>query len=166
MSSKRKLDATPVGVSHTKAFVKQRMPTDSASVTSTSKDFVKSKTDVNEVQRKTNSVENHFINDSGYANGSSEAMVQPLVCGQSHNLQNVQSNRFASKERRQLYVIEICAGSAKLSKAALDMGFMVLSIDHKTTRSCGVPIQVWDLEDPHHCKCFLILYRRKVTTYC
>ena len=122
---------------------------------------MKSKTDVNEVQRKTNSVENHFIKDSGYANGSSEAMVQPLVCGQSHNLQNVQSNRFASKERRQLYVIEICAGSAKLSKAALDMGFMVLSIDHKTTRSCGVPIQVWDLEDPHQLQLLLDFIREE-----
>ena len=51
MSSKRKLDATPVGESHTKVFVKQRMPTDSSSVTSTSRNFMESKTDVNEVPR-------------------------------------------------------------------------------------------------------------------
>ena len=129
MSSKRKLDATPVGESQTKVSVKQRIPTDSPSVTSAFGDFMGSKTDVDEVLKKENSDENHFVKDSGFTHGGSETVVHPLVRGQSHNLCNVQSNKFADKERRQLYVIEICAGSAKLSKAALEMGFMVLPID-------------------------------------
>ena len=62
---------------------------------------------------------------------------------------------FCGKQRSDLYILEICAGSARLSKAALDMGFMALAIDHKTTRSCGVPIQVWDLEDPHQLQLLL-----------
>ena len=155
VSSKRKLDANPVGESQTKVSVKQRIPTDSPSVTSAFGDFMGSKTDVNEVLKKKNSDEDRFLKDSGLTHGGSETVVHPLVRGQSHNLCNVQSNRFADKERRQLYVVEICAGSAKLSKAALEMGFMVLPIDHKTTRSCGVPIQVWDLEDPQQLQLLL-----------
>ena len=63
--------------------------------------------------------------------------------------------KFVGKQISDLYILEICAGSARLSKAALDMGFMALAIDHKTTRSCGVPIQVWDLEDPNQLQLLL-----------
>ena len=63
--------------------------------------------------------------------------------------------KFVGKQIGDLYILEICAGSARLSKAALDMGFMALAIDHKTTRSCGVPIQVWDLEDPNQLQLLL-----------
>ena len=63
--------------------------------------------------------------------------------------------KFGGKQISDLYILEICAGSARLSKAALEMGFMALAIDHKTTRSCGVPIQVWDLEDPNQLQLLL-----------
>lgn len=63
--------------------------------------------------------------------------------------------KFSGKRINDLYIVEICAGSAKLSKASLDHGFMALAIDHKTTRSCGVAIQVWDLEDPHQLQLLL-----------
>ena len=63
--------------------------------------------------------------------------------------------KFFGKQISDLYILEICAGSARLSKAAMDMGFMALAIDHKTTRSCGVPIQVWDLEDPNQLQLLL-----------
>ena len=63
--------------------------------------------------------------------------------------------KFVGKQISDLYILEICAGSARLSKAAMDMGFMALAIDHKTTRSCGVPIQVWDLEDPNQLQLLL-----------
>ena len=83
MSSKRKLDATPVGESQTKVSVKQRIPTDSPSVTSAFGDFMGSKTDVDEVLKKENSDENHFVKDSGFTHGGSETVVHPLVRGQS-----------------------------------------------------------------------------------
>ena len=63
--------------------------------------------------------------------------------------------KFVGKQISDLYILEICAGSARLSKAAMDMGFMALAIDHKTIRSCGVPIQVWDLEDPNQLQLLL-----------
>ena len=88
VSSKRKLDANPVGESQTKVSVKQRIPTDSPSVTSAFGDFMGSKTDVNEVLKKKNSDEDRFLKDSGLTHGGSETVVHPLVRGQSHNLYN------------------------------------------------------------------------------
>ena len=46
-----------------------------------------------------------------------------------------------------LYVIEICAGSARLSKTAHIHGFRTMAVDHTTTRTCGFPICVFDLTD-------------------
>eukprot|EP00435_Cladocopium_sp_Y103_P058116 s1087_g20.t1 len=47
-----------------------------------------------------------------------------------------------------LYVIEICAGSARLSKVAHGHGFRTMAVDHSTSRTCGFPICVFDLTDP------------------
>ena len=47
-----------------------------------------------------------------------------------------------------LYIIEICAGSARLSKAAHESGFKTMAVDHTTSRSSGFPICVFDLTDP------------------
>eukprot|EP00435_Cladocopium_sp_Y103_P055547 s1794_g18.t1 len=44
-----------------------------------------------------------------------------------------------------LYVIEICAGSARLSKIAHGHGFRTMAVDHSTSRTCGFPICVFDL---------------------
>ena len=46
-----------------------------------------------------------------------------------------------------LFVIEICAGSARLSKAAHQCGFRTMAVDHSTGRTCGFPICVFDLTD-------------------
>ena len=46
-----------------------------------------------------------------------------------------------------LYVIEICAGSARLSKTAHSSGFRTMAVDHTTERTCGFPICVFDLTD-------------------
>lgn len=46
-----------------------------------------------------------------------------------------------------LFVIEICAGSARLSKAAHQCGFRTMAVDHSTARTCGFPICVFDLTD-------------------
>eukprot|EP00435_Cladocopium_sp_Y103_P022781 s1069_g5.t1 len=51
-----------------------------------------------------------------------------------------------------LYVIEIFAGSARLSKVARDCGFRTMAVDHTAARSCGFPICSFDLtnEDDLH----------------
>eukprot|EP00435_Cladocopium_sp_Y103_P041856 s106_g11.t1 len=46
-----------------------------------------------------------------------------------------------------LYVIEICAGSARLSKVAHGHGFRTMAVDHSTSRTCGFPICIFDLTD-------------------
>ena len=47
-----------------------------------------------------------------------------------------------------LFIIEICARSARLSKVAHQCGFRTMAVDHSTARSCGFPICVFDLTDP------------------
>ena len=47
-----------------------------------------------------------------------------------------------------LFIIEICARSARLSKVAHQCGFRTKAVDHSTARSCGFPICVFDLTDP------------------
>lgn len=46
-----------------------------------------------------------------------------------------------------LYIIEICGGSARLSKVAHECGFRTMAIDHSAARTCGFPICVFDLTD-------------------
>lgn len=47
-----------------------------------------------------------------------------------------------------IFIIEICAGSARLSKVAHQCGFRTMAVDHSTARSLGFPICVFDLTDP------------------
>ena len=37
-------------------------------------------------------------------------------------------------------VLEICAGSARLTKAARAKGFKGIAVDHSSERSCGVDV--------------------------
>ena len=46
-----------------------------------------------------------------------------------------------------LYILELRAGSARLSKVAHEFGFRTMAVDHTTTRTCGFPICVFDLTD-------------------
>ena len=46
-----------------------------------------------------------------------------------------------------LFVIEIRAGSARLSRAAHQCGFLTMAVDQSTARTCGPPICVFDLTD-------------------
>ena len=55
--------------------------------------------------------------------------------------------KFHNKLLSDLLFIEICAGSARLTKVARDAGFNGLAIDHSTLRSCGVNICIFELED-------------------
>ena len=58
------------------------------------------------------------------------------------------SSKFCGKLVDTLFIIEVCAGTARLSRTAQNMGFKVMAIDHSSKRSCGMPIQCFELEDP------------------
>lgn len=95
-----------------------------------------------EIQMPSKASHDASVMDIGSATSPSD------VVGSDANTTTHVPDKILGKQIGELYISEICAGSAKLSKAALDHGFMALAVDHKTTRSGGVPIQVWDLEDP------------------
>ena len=50
------------------------------------------------------------------------------------------SGRFSGVNIEDLVVLEICAGSARLTKAARAKGFKGIAVDHSSERSCGVDI--------------------------
>ena len=54
-----------------------------------------------------------------------------------------------------LYVIELCAGTARLSKVAHGHGFRTMAVDHSSSRTCGFPICTFDLTDPADLKSLL-----------
>lgn len=58
------------------------------------------------------------------------------------------AERFSGMSLEDLFIVEFCAGSARLSKVAHQCGFRTMAIDHSTARSCGFPICVFDLADP------------------
>ena len=61
---------------------------------------------------------------------------------------NSAESKFKGKLVDTLFIIEICAGTARLSRTAQNMGFKVMAVDHSSKRSCGMPIQCFELEDP------------------
>ena len=56
--------------------------------------------------------------------------------------------RFAGKSLEDLLIIEICGGSARLTKTVREAGFKGMAVDHKRERSCGIDICLFDLTDP------------------
>ena len=55
----------------------------------------------------------------------------------------------------ELWVIEICTGSARLTKTGRKLGLRGLAVDKVTERSCGIDIMVLDLTVPsQHRLCF------------
>ena len=57
----------------------------------------------------------------------------------------VNHDRFAGVAIDELLVIEVCAGSARLTKTCRKLGLRGLAIDKITGRSCGVDIMTLDL---------------------
>ena len=57
------------------------------------------------------------------------------------------AKKFAGLSLEDLYVIELCAGSARLSKVARDNGFRTMAVDHSNARTCGFPICNFDLSN-------------------
>ena len=56
--------------------------------------------------------------------------------------------KFHNVSVEDIIIIEVCAGSARLTKAARAMGFKGVAVDHSDKRSCGVDICIFDLTDP------------------
>ena len=56
--------------------------------------------------------------------------------------------RFAGVAIDELLVIEICAGSARLTKTCRKLGIRGLAVDKITSRSCGIDIMTLDLTVP------------------
>ena len=56
--------------------------------------------------------------------------------------------RFAGVATDELLVIEICAGSARLTKTCRKLGIRGLAVDKITSRSCGIDIMTLDLTVP------------------
>ena len=57
------------------------------------------------------------------------------------------SRNFSGRILEDLFIIEICAGSARLSKVAHQCGFRTMAVDHSTARANSFPICVFDLTD-------------------
>ncbi len=55
--------------------------------------------------------------------------------------------KFKGVSIEDVIILEICAGSARLTKAARSMGLKGVAIDHTNERSCGVDICIFDLTD-------------------
>ena len=58
------------------------------------------------------------------------------------------SRDFKQQPLSNLFVLEVFAGSARLTKTAKDVGLKALAFDHSSKRSCGVEICQFDLTDP------------------
>ena len=56
-------------------------------------------------------------------------------------------SKFHNVNVEDIIIIEICAGSARLTKAARTMGFKGVAVDHSDKRSCGIDICIFDLTD-------------------
>eukprot|EP00435_Cladocopium_sp_Y103_P061907 s913_g23.t1 len=63
------------------------------------------------------------------------------------SFQSRQRTKFAGKLVNDILIVEVCAGSARLTKVARDAGFHGLAIDHTQLRSCGIDICIFELED-------------------
>ena len=68
-------------------------------------------------------------------------------------------DKFSGKSLNKIYVLEVFAGSTRLSKAALEQGFASVAIDHKSDRSCGIAIQHYDLTNPSQLDSLLVFIR-------
>ena len=67
-----------------------------------------------------------------------------------HEFTTQHGSKFQSKLVDDIVFVEICAGSARLTKAARDAGFKGIAVDHTDRRSCGVDICIFELENQSH----------------
>ena len=84
----------------------------------------------------------------GQVNNIAPTVSQQNVKMKVDSSGNSISQRFSNIDIDTLFVLEICAGSARLTKAAREQGFKGLAFDHSDARSCGIEICNIDLTDP------------------
>ena len=77
----------------------------------------------------------------GFTDGSVDSNHPMEECGSL-------SGRFNGVSIEDLVVLEICAGSERLTKAARAKGFKGIAVDHSSERSCGVDMCEFELADP------------------
>ena len=82
--------------------------------------------------------------------GDPPPVSQP--CSEPAPVSNIQcgvelKDKFTNKLVTDLLFVEVCAGSARLTKTARDAGFNGIAIDHTSQRSDGVDICIFELED-------------------
>ena len=90
---------------------------------------------------------------------STEADVNPNAVGQGSSFSNFSgackqatataSYQFSGLDSQDLLVIEICAGTARLTKTVRARGIRGLAVDKSKNRSCGTDIMVLDLTVEH-----------------
>ena len=72
-------------------------------------------------------------------------------------------SKFEGKLLHDLIFVEICAGSARLTKAARDAGFNGIAVDHTHQRSCGIDICIFELEDQDQVNDLCQFWKLKLT---
>ena len=90
--------------------------------------------------------------DSSKETGTDGGVTETV--SQSHD------DKFRNVCIEDIIILEICAGSARLTKAARGQGFRGVAIDHTNKRSCGVDICIFDLTDPAQLEDLLEYIRR------
>ena len=83
------------------------------------------------------------------SSGGSAALVENTNTPKTgEGNQTASNSKFHNIDINQLFMLEICAGSARLTKAAREHGFKGVAFDHSDIRSCGIEICNFDLADP------------------
>ena len=87
----------------------------------------------------------HFVQgDSGGLAASADAVL-PTLPACSSTLPTPTMGRFVNVPISDLLLIEICAGTARLSKAAARLGFQTMPIDCSKARATGIHVFIFDL---------------------
>ena len=81
-------------------------------------------------------------------NGDVQNSLKDFSAQNSCNNTQGPSNRFSGVTLDELLVIEVCAGSARLTKTCRKSGLRGLAVDKSTDRSCGIDIMTLDLTNP------------------
>lgn len=72
---------------------------------------------------------------------------------------SVASHKWDNIPLDQLLILEICAGTARLSATARKQGLRALAIDKRKARSCGTEIMLLDLSIPEQLESLLTIIR-------
>ena len=89
--------------------------------------------------------EGHLVPQNAEGAGASTDVVLPPPSASSSTLQTSTMGRFVNVPISDLLLIEVCAGTARLSKAAARLGFQTMPIDCSKARAAGIHICIFDL---------------------